>query len=410
MYGAFYASTVGACEYDSSLPYTDSISAVVQLYKERIVWVAQDLVRNEAELGEARLPLLWQRLSLMAPVGGWETETDIYRVRDGLLSRHDAVAATNVNSTAPYAHWGRAEDLQAAAIHLREPVYDVGVLADGSVLAQCHACRDEQGPDSDTNEVGREIPISISQLAELVTLCAANDAMPTILVLRHSDAGNHVQGLRFSDCLYDKIFLADDSVRGGSQARLHAVQVELGLETTSAVLEYDFDFPDNEVEEETRLAAWDPGQALVTAQVGGGGGNDHPHTSAGEAAGCARGGRRARACTESKMSASTVGYCRLPTSTELVPPRTGGNCSLSATPTHERTWSGGIGAPGPGTVSRRPHRRGWRLSRLAPSRTTDCFRTPFTHCLTLNWRPSTSASSDCLSGAIIGQQPPSVNT
>ncbi|TYZ64196.1 hypothetical protein PybrP1_000630 [[Pythium] brassicae (nom. inval.)] len=220
--GAFYASTLGHCEYDTLLPYTPNVAV-------GSTWATPS---GAVVATGGATPLAWRlgRGDRRRPAAGRPGVP----LRYGGLNRGDGIGGAQ--------SLRRAAELLAAAPYLRELIYVVYVLEGGQALAQCHAFRDEQRPQGDAVTVGFESPMSMALFNELVVNCLEAKTLPKILVLRHRGGGYHYQGQQLREGLHAECFLGGDS-SDGTGTRLHSIQVKLVLVTTTAEMAYDIDPP-----------------------------------------------------------------------------------------------------------------------------------------------------------------------
>jgi hypothetical protein len=238
MYGAFFATTVGRYEDEATLTYHGENGRLAQIYKERIIYICQDLVRIEAEIGITKLPALRERLMRLYPSENWQDVGEIDRVRDRLISHYDKASDFLLAQTVEPTWWGRAAELKAAAIYLREPIY---VHNDQQIQVQCYSYRDETGPDGVTRELGIEVTTSMTQFTHLVDACLQHSVIPTVLVLNHGIGTQHFRAMRFADHLYHVLDKEKDETHPNMRERLDEVHRILEMAAVKASTDYNFD-------------------------------------------------------------------------------------------------------------------------------------------------------------------------
>ncbi|KAF1318321.1 reverse transcriptase, partial [Globisporangium splendens] len=246
LYGAFFVATSGICEFDDMLPYTPEIAKLVQTYKERILWVAQLLVKTEASAGQQRIFMLRARLHQHYPDENWDEVDDIKRISDRLVEHYEEAAKIKVVNKMAERFWGRGAELMAAATYLREPIYVVDVTKDGRLFAQSYAYSEIQAADNESWDVGIECPLYMKTLDQFVSACLKSRVLPTILLNRHATTGNHFQAVRFAEEQYTAYVNCEgEDASPNMRQRLHDVQLAMGLATTDTTLTYDFDPQEN---------------------------------------------------------------------------------------------------------------------------------------------------------------------
>lgn len=241
MYGAFFATTVGTYEDGPTLKYEGGKQDLVQIYKERILFICQDMVRTEACIGPSRLFLLRDRLTSLYPSEGWQDVGDLERVRDRLIRHYDKASDFLVTQRVGPTWWGRAAELVAASVYLREPIYVIDVLEGNEIRVHCYNYRDEMGPDGVAREVGVDWATTMSTFEKLVSECLSNAVIPTVLILRHDNGTQHYQAVRFSERLYRDLELEPDDVHPNMRERLEVIHRELGMPIGKSDNTYDFD-------------------------------------------------------------------------------------------------------------------------------------------------------------------------
>lgn len=133
-YGAYFAATAGYCDV-TSLEYVNEVRREVQTCRDRILYIAVDQVKVETGLGHRYQAEQRTLVRELYPEEGWNADSEVNAVADRLVKHCEETEDVRIGTTVSQQQWARAAEIGAAAVALREPLYVLDVLVDGTILA-----------------------------------------------------------------------------------------------------------------------------------------------------------------------------------------------------------------------------------------------------------------------------------
>lgn len=154
-----------------------------------------------------------------------------------LEQHYEDLRDVDITTSVAATQWARTAEIGAAALVIREPLYVLDVLPDGTIFVQQHRYRAAGSVDGAIAETRWQRSITVSTFMDFMQSCWRANVIPILLLDRRGVTEQHFQATRFSELMYERCINSETALtRPCMRERLDSLHAALGMPQVSATL------------------------------------------------------------------------------------------------------------------------------------------------------------------------------